>query len=152
MIKSEDFLTTAVAFLINKSLNLSPDDVSDNDLQVLHEVLSELKIGNKFSDRALNHFQFWAKHIQHEDQHGQIVLELSYWQKTPIKRLDVIQIFLITMILTLSTEHVTVCNPQKVKKLQAQYLTMLQRYLKFKFRADAKEHLDNVLKISNIRL
>jgi len=152
MIKSEDFLTTTLAFLINKSLNLSPDDVSDKNLQVLHEVLKELKVGDKLSDRALTYFQFWAKHIQHEDQHSQIVLELSYWQKTPVKRLDIIQIFLMTMILNLSTEHVTVRNPKKINILQAQYLTMLQQYLKYKFRADAKEHLENVLKISSIRL
>ncbi len=151
MIKSEDFLTTALAFLINKSLNLSPDDVCDKDFQLLHDILQELKIGNKLSDQGLTHFQILAKQIQHDNKHVQIGLDLSYWQ-TPIQRLDIIQIFLITMILTLSTDHVTLFNSQKVNKLQAQYLTMLQRYVKYKFRDDAKEHLDNVLKISRIRL
>ena len=68
----------------------------------------------------------------------------------PPKHIDKIQICLLCFVLTLSTEYVHVLEPVKVRALQNKYLTMLARYLKYKFKDGAKEHLKKGLKIYDL--
>lgn len=66
------------------------------------------------------------------------------------QEVDKVQIFLLAHILLLSTDQALVENNQEVSRLQDQYLTMLHRYLKFKYQQDANAKLAKGIMISSL--
>ena len=160
MVNSEDFSKTSLSKLFQRAFNLSNKDgnVDEERLTVLHDILVNLKVGQKPPKRCLTYFQTftspWAENLKIEDRHARVYLEMSSWQidrtRAGQNRMDKIQVCLIGTIMTLSMENVNLLEPDKVKMMRLQYVRMLHRYLKFKFKDRANNHLANGMKIYSL--
>ena len=63
---------------------------------------------------------------------------------------DKVQVFLLAHIILLSTDQVQVGNGSEISKLQDQYLTMLHRYLKYKYQRAANAKLAKGIMITSL--
>ena len=96
----------------------------------------------------------WAASIDIEERHAQLTYQISPWPvDNPAQgdnNVDRLQVFLLAHIILLSTDQVRVKDVPQVSKLQDNYLTMLHRYLKFKYNRDANKRLAKGIMISSL--
>ena len=96
----------------------------------------------------------WAASLDIEERHAQLTYQISPWPvDNPTQgdtNVDRLQMYLLAHILLLSTDQVRVNDVPQVSKLQDNYLTMLHRYLKFKYHQEANTRLAKGIMISSL--
>ena len=96
----------------------------------------------------------WAAGIDIEERHAQLTYQISPWPvDNPTQgdtSFDRLQMYLLAHVLLLSTDQVRVNDVPQVSKLQDNYLTMLHRYLKFKYHQEDNTRLAKGIMISSL--
>ncbi len=95
----------------------------------------------------------WADSKALEERHALLTKEMSSWPvnpKDPARHVDKVQLFLLANIIMLSTDHVVVKDCARVSRIQEMYMTMLHRYLKYKYKEKYNSTFAKGLMISSL--
>ena len=158
LINRHHFKATALANILRRSLITNPKDEDKSHIEVLSTVLKDLHIGPKDNTpKGLDYSQVfaspWADSKDLEERHAYLTKEMSSWPvnpKDPAQNVDKVQLFLLANIIMLSTDSVTVREYAKITRIQELYMTMLHRYLKYKYRKNYNTLFAKGLMISSL--
>ena len=109
-------------------------------MQEITDKLEEMNISNRKPLFAYHQFFAtpWAANYEDERRHFHLMQMMKAWPRDTIDSpVDEIQVTLMKVILAFSPDFIELERPDLVESVQLRYTMLLQKYLKFKYGADA---------------